>query len=118
MIKHCIIFATTKARAHFIFYNLLEVMLDEGIQIVELKRNSDVVLFSNGEEWHTYVISENCCGRRWDRAFVDSKISFVEIETYVEPAKNPHAEDYRMLYLPYEKSCHSIFKEEFIDENN
>lgn len=85
-------------------------MLDEGIQIVKLKGNSDVVLFSNGEEWHTSVISENCRGRRWDRAFVDSKISFVEIETYVEPAKNPHAENYRKLYLPDEKSCHSIFK--------
>lgn len=93
-------------------------MLDEGIQIVELKRNSDVVLFSNGEEWHTCVISENCCGRRWDRAFVDSKISFVEIETYVEPAKNPHAEDYRILYLPDERVAIAFLKEEFIDENN
>ena len=87
-------------------------MLDEGIQTVKLKGNSDVVLFSNGEEWHTCVISENCRGIRWDRAFVDSEISLVEIETYVEPAKNPHAEDYRMLYLPDEKSCYSISKGE------
>ncbi len=118
MIKHCIIFATTKARAHFIFCNLLEVMLDEGIQIVKLKGNPDVALFSSGEEWRTCVANENCRGIHWDRAFVDSEIPLVEIETYVEPAKNPYAEDYRKLYLPDEKGYRSILKEKFINGNN
>ena len=118
MIKHCIIFATTKARAHFIFCNLLEVMLDEGIQIVKLYKNQGIVLFSNGEEWRTFIVNEACRGMRWSKAIIDDKISQMEIDIYINPARGQYAENYKKIYLPDDDDgYHILLKKQFMKES-
>lgn len=118
MIKHCAIFAATKARAHLIFCNLLATKLYEGAKIVELQRREDTVLFSNGEEWCAYVSDENYRGRHWDKAVVDNKVSQVKIETYIEPARSLHAEDYKILPLPDDYNWFYIACKENAYENH
>lgn len=116
--KHCAIFAATKARAHLIFCNFLAIKLYEGVKIVELQRREDTVLFSNGEEWCAYVPDENYRGRHWNKAVVDNKISQIKIETYIDPARSFHAEDYKILSLPDDYNWFYIACKENAYENN
>lgn len=118
MIKRCAIFVATKARARYIFEYFIESMINDGIQIVELYKNQGIVLFSNGEEWKTFIVNEACCGMRWSKAIIDDKISQMEIDIYINPARGPYAENYKKIYLPDDDDgYHILLKKQFMKES-